>query len=53
MGKVQEQILQALARNDALEQAQLARDAAETPPGLDDYAQRWADEARRVLREGR
>ena len=41
MGKLQEQLLDAMARNDALEHAQLARKAEPAPAGLRDYVSEW------------
>ena len=41
MGKVHGQILDAMARNEALEQAQLARKAEPAPAGLRDYVSEW------------
>ena len=53
MATVQEQILAALARNEALKDAQLARDAEPAPAGFRDLSGEWVEQARRVLREGR
>ena len=51
MHATQRAILDAMQRQQVAEQQRLMQAAAEAPPGLDNYVQRWADEVRRVLLE--